>query len=124
MGESRELRRLQKRVEGWRRVGGGKGSRIPEELWEEAVALSRSEGVWATSRALRFNYERLKKASAKTPTVPATEFVAMEMPPVMKGLKVVVEFAGADGEQMRMSVSDATTADVVMLAATFWRRRA
>lgn len=122
MGESRELRALQKRVESWRRVGGGKGSRIPEGIWEEAVVLSRSEGVWATSRALRFNYERLKKASA-APPVPATEFVALEMPPVTKGFKVVVELAGTDGEQMRMSMSDATTADVVMLAATFWRRR-
>jgi hypothetical protein len=125
MRESRELRALQKRVEGWRRVGGGKGSRIPEGIWQEAVALSRTEGVWATSRALRFNYERLKKASfAMTPPAPTTKFVALEMPPMVNGLQVVVELAGADGEQMRMHVTGASTADVILLTATFWRRRA
>src|SRR5688572_1172230 len=119
MEESRELKALQRRVESWRRVGGGKGSRIPEGMWQEAVALSRTEGLWRTARTLRFNYERLKKASSAACPAPATEFVEVRMPPATQGLKVIVDFAGADGELMRMDVAGASTADVIMLAAAF-----
>ena len=59
---SRESMAVQRRVEAWRRRGGGgRGSRIPEELWNEAVA-----GVHATARALRFNYERLKERAGQS----------------------------------------------------------
>ena len=34
MKQSQELVALQRRVEGWRKQGGGRGSRIPEKLCE------------------------------------------------------------------------------------------
>ncbi len=61
MGQTRKLIALQRRVEGWRRDGGGRGSRIPQEMWVAAVAVSQTAGLYATARALRFNYENLKK---------------------------------------------------------------
>ena len=64
---SRELMAVQRRVEAWRRRGGGgRGSRIPEELWNEAVEVAQVAGVHATARALRFNYERLKERAGQS----------------------------------------------------------
>ena len=62
---SRELGALRERVAAWRKQGGGRGSRIPEALWDEAVRVARDAGLYATARAARFNYERLKARSGK-----------------------------------------------------------
>ena len=126
----RELVALQRRVDAWRGRGGGRGSRIPEGLWREAVGVVRSAGLYATARALRFNYEGLKKRAGREAAAPkrqGTEFVALQMPQVMPqlngGAKVVVDLVGRDGEQMRIDVSNASAMDVVSLAEAFWRRR-
>ncbi|MDP3940510.1 MAG: hypothetical protein Q8R92_20535 [Deltaproteobacteria bacterium] len=126
MGESEDLRALQRRVEGWRRNGGGRGSRIPEELWRDAVAVARTAGLYATARALRFNYERLKKLAGTMEPSPgkrAMEFVTLQMPQVPAGPKVVIDLAGRDGEQMRIDVSGGSAVDVAALASAFWGRR-
>jgi hypothetical protein len=57
---STELKDLVGRVAAWRGESGGRGSRIPEGLWKAAVEVAQVEGVWATAKALRFNYEGLK----------------------------------------------------------------
>lgn len=62
---SLELRALRERVAAWRKQGGGRGSRIPEPLWDEAVRVARTSGLHATAQATRFNYERLKERSGK-----------------------------------------------------------
>lgn len=124
MKQTQELMALQRRVEGWRRDGGGRGSRIPAEIWNEAVVVSRTAGLYATARALRFNYENLKKRAAKRtprPRKQGTEFVALQMPQVSNGLKVVIDLVGRDGEQMRIDL--AGPMDVVALAHAFWGRR-
>lgn len=55
-----ELIELAQRVAKWREREGGRGSRIPDELWADAVRVSRTAGVWATSKALHFNYQALQ----------------------------------------------------------------
>jgi len=62
---SRELSALRERVGAWRKQGGGRGSRIPDQLWEEAVRVARSSGLYATARAGHFNYQRLKERCGK-----------------------------------------------------------
>jgi hypothetical protein len=72
---SGELTELRARVLQWRKQdGGGRGSRIPEELWQEAIRVARVDGLYATARATRFNYERLKERSGQAgqDKVPAT----------------------------------------------------
>ena len=126
MRQSQELVALQRRVEGWRRQGGGRGSRIPEGLWSEAVAVSRRAGVFATAKALRFNYENLKRRArwqARPPRKHETEFVAVRLPQVSNGLKVVIDLAGRDGEQVRIEVSGGSAMDVVAVADAFWKRQ-
>lgn len=58
---SQELNKLRQRVEGWREEHGGRGSLVPDELWSAAVEVARLDGVWATARALHFNYARLRE---------------------------------------------------------------
>lgn len=54
-----ELGRLQGRFESWRATR--QTRRIPEGLWEEAVAAARRLGVHRTSQALRLNFDTLKR---------------------------------------------------------------
>ena len=123
---SRELMAVQRRVEAWRRKeGGGRGSRIPEELWNEAADVAQVAGVHATARALRFNYERLKERAGQSSgkqSGNASEFVAFELPPVKGGANLVVDLLGRGGEQVRIALSGLSGLDVVALAQTFWKR--
>jgi hypothetical protein len=48
----------------WREQGGGgRGSRIPDPLWREAIGVARLIGPYQTAKATRFNYQRLKQSS-------------------------------------------------------------
>jgi hypothetical protein len=62
---SKELSELYARVSAWRKQegGGGRGTRVPDELWQEAVRVARIDGLYRTAQALRFNYARLKELS-------------------------------------------------------------
>jgi len=128
MGQTQGLIALRRRVEGWRREGGGRGSRIPEEMWAEAVSVSRTAGLYATARALRFNYENLRMRAIAArkgprPSKQVMEFVALPMPQLPSGLKVLIDLAGRDGEQMRIEVSGGSPQEVVELAHALWRGR-
>lgn len=135
---SRELATVQRRVEHWRKGHGGRGSRIPEELWQAAVGAAEVSGVYATSRALRFNYERLKtrlvqaesgSSACGTPVESAgpadgthgSGFVALEMGSVLTG-KTVIELVGRGGERMRIDITGSAV-DLVGLAQTFWSQQ-
>ena len=125
---SQELVAVRRRVEAWRRGGGGRGTRIPEELWNEAVEVARVAGVYATARALSFNYERLKERAGQAAGKQSgnlSGFVAVELPQVTPngGAKVVVDLVGHEGEQVRIELSGASGMEVVALAQAFWKRR-
>jgi hypothetical protein len=90
------------------------------------VAVSRTAGLYATARALRFNYENLKRRAgrqARSPKKHESEFVAVRLPPVANGLKVAIALVGQDGEQVRIEVSGGSAMDVVALAQAFWKRQ-
>lgn len=133
---SRELIEAQRSVNHWRREHGGRGSRIPDEIWEAAVAAARVDGVWATSRVLRVEYSRLKRrvecasggdgqACAMGPSE-ASAFMEVGMtawaarPRPMDSGTTVIELMGRHGERMRVEVSGESTMDVVGLSQAFW----
>ena len=122
---SRRLIRAREHVDRWRRNGGGQGQRMPEELWQEAVELAREEGLYATSRALRVDYSRLKERLSTTRMgsdgdgrKPA--FMELDLGQLHGGGKAVVELSGRDGSRMRIEVVAAV--DVMGLVRTFWSR--
>ena len=69
--ESQELTELCARVDRWRSGGGGRGSRIPEELWQEAVRVAGIDGLYATAKATRIKYDALKERCAQGSPAPA-----------------------------------------------------
>jgi hypothetical protein len=84
---SQELTKVSDAVAQWRAEGGGRGSKIPDDLWNEAVRVARVEGVWRTAKALRFRYERLKERiegadGGDGSHVPADPVLAGETQPV------------------------------------------
>lgn len=65
--KSREMAALCTQLAQWRQEGGGgRGKRIPTEVWQQAAAVARVDGVHATARATRLNYERLKASVASS----------------------------------------------------------
>ena len=121
---ARELAEVRRRFTQWRKGSGGRGSRIPAELWNEAATVARKRGVYATSRALRLNYEGLKtrvaSGSGETKAIPAG-FVELQVgSPASAG--AVVELVGPAGDQMRIHLSGVRGPELVALAQAFWSR--
>lgn len=145
------LTELRRRVASWRRKGGGgRGNRIPDELWDDAVGVARVEGLHATSKALRFNYERLRDrvegagagqragCETKIGVVRATErtevsgieasagksadsrFVTVQMGELGGGGRTVLDLTGRHGDRMRLELPGGV--DVVGLVERFWSR--
>jgi len=134
---SRELTELCRRVNEWRkREGGGRGSRIPASLWDDAVRVAQVEGLYATARATRFNYERLKDRVAAVQGAGAMvagaaedeagrhgaspRFVAVQVAEPRAGSHATIELVGREGERMRVEVVG--DLDLAGLVQTFWRR--
>ena len=59
--KSDEMAELCARVHRWREQNGGRGSRIPDGIGRAAVRVAWRAGLYATARACRLNYERLKE---------------------------------------------------------------
>ena len=142
---SQELTELRARVLKWRKQeGGGRGRRIPKELWQEAIGVTRIDGVYATARATRFNYQRLKQLSGggeargeKEPAVvvggqtKSTEdgeglaaggarFIALQVAPPRTSTQTMIELVGRQGEWMRIEVVGEL--DVGRLVQSLWSR--
>jgi len=131
MGEEREggassgLGRVRRSVERWRQQHGGPGRPIPAELWDEAVAVARIEGVDTTARALRLDRERLafrvaRAAESLMHDEAATgEFVEIDARGLCARGQTVVRMVGRDGERLEITAGGV---DVMDLARAFWAR--
>ncbi len=124
---SRELAELRAGVEQWReREGGGRGRRIPEALWQEALRVAHTDGVYATARATGLNYQRLKERSGqggqdKQPKAQGVgpnreeqvreeagdaKFMALPLLPGRIGSGTTIELSGSNGVRMRIEVAE------------------
>lgn len=129
-GMTGQLEALRARVGRWRAGCGGKRCRIPEELWNAAIDVARSEGLYATSKATRLNYGALKLRSERVVSVGGSEtsaptFIEVAMPRVTTSeaaSKTVVELEGRGGGRLRVEVTGMSAVDVVGLAHAFWSR--
>jgi hypothetical protein len=128
-----ELSALRERVERWRERREGTRARIPEELWNAAVGVARVEGVYATCRALRFNYYSLKdrvnlaeskEGAERGEKIEGAAFVELGAAELGGGGKTVVELVGRNGGRMRIDMSGAIRVDMVGLVQAFWSHEA
>jgi hypothetical protein len=104
---------------------------MPEELWDAAATVARDHGLWAVSRALRVNYESLRRRVERgervgaARAVEAAGFVELEAAQVVGGSAhegTVVELTGADGAKLTIRIEGCTSLDMQALAEGFWRR--
>jgi hypothetical protein len=69
MGQERapstDLKKLGEEVHEWREREGGRGSKIPEALWAEAVRVAGIDGIWRTAQVTRFKHGALKDRVAR-----------------------------------------------------------
>lgn len=70
---SRQLVEALRCVDRWRRERASKKEAIPDHVWSAAAAAARVDGVWVTSRALRLEFNRLKKRVVGTTSEAITE---------------------------------------------------
>jgi hypothetical protein len=130
-----ELEALSARVEAWR-VARPRTRSMPEALWDEAVVLARNVGVFRVARALRLNFDTLKRrAGSPEPAQdireravrvarasPRTDFVEVkglaEVGVVAGGHDTVVEIVACDGARLSIRWKCAS-ADVATLIRAF-----
>jgi hypothetical protein len=104
---------------------------MPAELWEEAAVVARELGVRPVQRALRLNYESLRRrteeASPRRGGEAGGEFVELSGAQLL-GLPVaagpVIEVSDQDGIRLTVRLGAGSTLDVVGLMEAFRGRRA
>ena len=115
------MRRVSQRLERWRRKRTGR-SPIPEPLWIAAGELAREHGVNPVARALRLEYNHLRRmagsdrprAGKRRTAVPFVELVA----PATVTPSCVIELEGQRGT-LRVEWRG-TTADLASFSRTLW----
>ena len=124
-----DLQLLCDHVAQWRAHRKNPKSCIPDEIWEEAVAVAHIAGPYATAKATHFNYENLKSRMALNPysreNSDRTAFVELQMTTVASTAtqvqgKMIVEMLSVRGDRMRIE-ADSRTLDALSLAQAFWR---
>ncbi len=120
-------------IEQWRRTRKSR-SRMPEPLWEAAVALARDHGVYGISQALRVNYDSLKARLARAPKAEArvgglavaAEFVELAPGSAMMAARssgTVVEVVERNGTKLTIRLAAGVKLDVAALMKGFRSRR-
>jgi hypothetical protein len=119
------LEQVQQRFESWRQRR-KKRTRIPQNLWKAAAALSQEYSIFHLSKALRVNYTALKKQVVKfNPAQTSTSYVSsstfIELPPSAAPavLESSIEMIKSDGALMRMNIKGAACSDLLELGKAF-----
>ena len=116
------LVQVQQRFESWRQRR-KKRTRIPQNLWKAAVALSDAYSLSHLSKALRVNHTALKNQVAKfNPPEPSLSDFSpfVELPaPAKPFLESTIEMIKSDGSVMRMHVKGAGCLNLVELGKAF-----
>ena len=122
------LERARKRLEDWR--GTRTGRRIPDPLWTSAVKLAGRYGIHRTSKALRLNYDHLKKrveaaGPSEAPEArPAPSFVEVLPGPSTSRPECVVELEDPRGVKLRIHFKGTGAPDLASIGRLFWREEA
>jgi len=110
----------------WRSRQRNKRVRLPEELWQKAVALAHKHGLNKTARALGLKYYSLKKHLEATTTdelKPAEarhKFLELLPDPVTSPfIDCTIELEDGSGTTMRMHIKGAGIADLASFACGF-----
>jgi hypothetical protein len=113
------IRRVRRRLEGWRQKRPHQRAAFPRALWTAAVMLAREHGLYPTARALGINYGALKahveRAERVTSAAERPTFVELARGLARQESECVIEFSAPRGTT-RLRVRGLNVADVVALA--------
>jgi hypothetical protein len=124
------LSRLAARFEEWRNDP-KKSRRIPQELWQAAVDLSKEYSINYVSKALRLSYTDLKKrinaeSKENLPTIKTQsrmKFIELGLEKPSSIPECTVEMEDGSGAKMRIHLRGRTYLDLCELGRTFWSKR-
>jgi len=110
----------------WRSQQPNKRTRLPKELWQQAVALAKEHGLNKTARALNVKYYSLKKHLDETSAddlMPAKtepdfiEFVPGVMTPSC--VECMIEWVDGSDVTVRMHIRGAGLSELASVAGVF-----
>ena len=119
---------VRRRLGAWRAVHGGRGKRLPEELWDAAVGLAASGDPGVVARALRLNPQSLSRRltdhrgglhSGRVRRSVFVEVTPAAEPGTGGGCRVEVSSPG--GARVAIHLADPGSVDLVTLAAGLLR---
>ncbi len=120
-----DLNQLRHQLERWRQCQSG-ASRLPEALWTSAATLALTHGVGQVARALRLDYNKLKRQVP--PPAPATalapaSFVELQPREWLPQAPTLCRMELLDPAGAKMTLElPCDPATVVGVAQAFWRR--
>ena len=121
-----ELEQLKNRFEEWREHR-KKGARVPKELWDSAIRLSKDHSVSELSRILRLDYPKLKKRVGalrhnpeKGKIMPPT-FVEIGTTQPAVDADCILEFENPKGVKVKIHFRRGSDLDFAALSKAFWR---
>ena len=110
----------------WRSQQPNKRTRLPKELWQQAVALAKEHGLNKTARALGLKYYSLKKHLDETDTdalvaaKPTPDFIELLPETVTAGgVECMIEWAEGPNTTVRMHIKGASVSELTALAGVF-----
>jgi len=116
------MRKVYRRLQRWRDQRAGR-ERIPESLWAAAGELARQHGVNQVSRALRLEFNQLKRVSerggAKGRKQSTPEFVELIAPYTSSGQGRAIEVEGPRGK-LRIELNGTATAELIGISRAMW----
>jgi hypothetical protein len=117
---------LRQQVENWRK-NKGSNHKMPNPLWEEAIALAKVYGVSPVQKILRIDYRGLErralginKGPAKARLAGQTSFIELPSLPARRA-EHLVELEDGTGRKLSLKVATGHLAEVLPLAQAFWR---
>ena len=120
-----DLNQLRHQLGRWRQSQSG-ATRLPEALWTSAATLALTQGVGPVARALRLDYNKLKRQvppPAQAAPLAAAPFVELRprewLPQVATACRI--ELSDPQGAKMTLELP-CDSATVVGVAQAFWRR--
>ena len=101
-----QIEQVQRRLDVWRKTR-KRRSRIPDHLWESAVKAAGQYGFHKTARALRLDYNALKKRlkAVTDGNESAPAFVELISPVSSPNSECLIELGSQHGEKMRIHIN-------------------